>query len=283
MFIGAHMSSPLSTVPERTVKIGGNTFQIFSHSPRIWKISVNESEREKFKSEMKMWNIDANKVLAHASYLINLASPKDEVWQRSKALLKEEMKIAHLLGLKYVNVHPGSKLKESLEWGLKRCAQAIKEVHDDSPKDVTLILEIVAPKGGNIGYNFEQLQKIKDIAKVDLKFTYDTCHGFDGGYDITTKRGMEDLVNEIKATIGMKNLLMCHLNDSKYPLGSAKDRHERIGRGYIGIKGFLNFFSFEEFQKIPLILETPGKDEEHAQDILTVRKIFSQLGINNTK
>jgi deoxyribonuclease-4 len=279
MFIGAHMGSPISTVPRRTVEIGGNTFQIFSHSPRIWKISVNEREREKFRSEMLKWKINPEKTMIHASYLINLASPKEDVWEKSKALMKEEMRIANILGLKYVNVHPGSKLDKPQEWGLQRCAQAVEEIIDESPKDVTLLLEIVAPKGGNIGYNFEQLEKIKKLANRNIKFTYDTCHGFDGGYDITTKKGMEKLIAEIKDTIGMENLVMCHLNDSKYPLGSAKDRHERIGRGYIGKEGFLNFFSFEEVQSIPMILETPGNDEEHAEDISVVKEIWSQLGI----
>ncbi len=279
IFIGAHMSSPISTVPKRTVEIGGNTFQIFSHSPRIWKISINEREREKFKLEMSKWKIQPEKAMIHASYLINLASPKDDVWQKSKALMKEEMKIAHLLGLRYVNVHPGSRLKETMEYGLKRCATAVREIVDDSPKDVTLLLEIVAPKGGNIGYSFSQLEKIKELADRNVKFTYDTCHGFDAGYDITTSKGMKNLVKEIKNTVGMENLVMCHLNDSKYPLGAGKDRHERIGRGYIGKEGFLRFFSQEEFLRIPMILETPGSDKEHAQDIVIVKEILSQLGL----
>ncbi len=279
MFIGAHMGSPISSVPSRTVKIGGNTFQIFSHSPRMWRITTNEKDAEKFKMEMARWKLDSQKALIHASYLINLASPRDEVWKKSKSLMKEEMRIAHLLGLKYVNVHPGSKLSESEEYGIQRCAEAVKEIVDESPTDVTLLLEIVAPKGGNIGYNFKQLEEIKKLSGRNIQFTYDTCHGFDGGYDITSENGIKKLINEIESTIGMENLVMCHLNDSKYPLGAGKDRHERIGKGYIGREGFLKFFSHEEFHQMPMILETPGRDVEHAEDIAIVKEIWSQLGL----
>lgn len=279
MFIGAHMSSPISSVPLRTIQIGGNTFQIFSHSPRMWKISFNERESQKFKKEMDNYKFDRTKVLIHASYLINLASPKEDVWEKSKALLKSELEIAHELNLKHVNVHPGSRLDTSLKPALERAGRAIYEVLKDSPKDVTLLLENVSPKGGNIGYNFSQLKTIADISGCDVKFTYDTCHGFDSGYDIRTQDGMKELLNEIDDTIGMDKLVMCHLNDSKYPVGFHKDRHERIGKGYIGKDGFANFLSYNEIRFIPMILETPGSDLEHAEDISTVKEILSLLGL----
>ncbi len=280
MFIGAHMSTnPLSSVPSRTLEIGGNTFQIFSQSPRMWKVSFNEKEVAKFKEEMFKSGINPEKVMIHASYLINLASPRKEVWDKSKDRLKAELEIAHKMGLKYVNVHPGSRLGTSENEAMERVSKAISEILEDAPRDVTLLLEIVSPKGGNIGYNFSQLKRMADMSGCEVKFTYDTCHGFDGGYDICTKEGMERLLDEIDKTIGMDKLVMCHLNDSKFPLNVHKDRHERIGQGYIGKTGFANFFSYEITHSIPMILETPGGDVEHAEDISVVKEIWASLGI----
>ncbi len=245
----------------------------------MWRTSLNEMKVKKFKEGMDKYKLDPTKVLIHASYLINLASPKEDVWEKSKVLLKSELEISHELNLKYVNVHPGSRLDSPAEVALERVGRAIYEILKDSPKDVMLVLENVSPKGGNIGYNFHQLKTIADISGCNVKFTYDTCHGFDGGYDIRTHDGMKELLSEIDDTIGMDKLIMCHLNDSKYPLGFHKDRHERIGKGYIGKDGFTNFFSYDEIRCIPMILETPGGEIEHEEDILTVKKILSFLGL----
>lgn len=279
MYIGAHMSTPVATVPKRTVDIGGNTFQIFSHSPRMWNVNLKaeDPERDIFIEEMKKNELENDKVMIHASYLINLASPKEEVLRKSIELMKKEIEIARLLKIKYVNVHPGSGLGDPQEDSVERAGRSIAEIMDGVPDDVTLLLEIVSPKGGNIGYNFHQLKKISDVSGYDLRFTYDTCHGFDGGYDITTKDGMKKLVDEIDETIGRERLVMCHLNDSMYPLGFHKDRHERIGRGFIGVKGFETFFSEEFFRTIPMILETPGGDTEHSEDIKAVKEILKKV------
>ncbi len=276
MYIGAHMTGPLSTVPIRTIEIGGNTFQIFSHSPRMWKVSVNskDAERNAFIKGMEAEKIKNDKVMIHASYLVNLASPNADVLEKSIELMKKEFELASLLKIKYVNVHPGSGLGESEDLAIQRASHSIATIMEEKPKDVELLLEIVSPKGGNIGYNFHQLKKIADLSSYNLYFTYDTCHGFDAGYDITSKDGMKKLMGEIDETIGRDHLVMCHLNDSMYPLGVHKDRHERIGKGFIGVKGFETFFSEEFFRTIPLILETPGDDKAHMEDIETVKKII---------
>lgn len=279
MYIGAHMTGPLSTVPDRTVGIGGNTFQIFSHSPRMWKVNIkpNDVERDAFIEEMKKQNIKGDKVMIHASYLVNLASPHEDVIEKSIELMKREFELASLLKIKYVNVHPGSGLDNSQENAIEKAGSTIAKIMKDVEDDVTLLLEIVSPKGGNIGYNFHQLKKISDVSGCDLHFTYDTCHGFDGGYDISTKEGVKKLVNEIDETIGRDHLVMCHLNDSMYPLGIHKDRHERIGKGFIGVKGFETFFSEEFFRTIPMILETPGDDQSHQEDIKIVKEILKKV------
>ncbi len=277
MFLGAHMTGPLSTVPERTEGIGGNTFQIFSHSPRTWRVKDGNDEFPVFLKNMKKSQLETDRVMIHASYLINLASPKEEVWEKSKILLGKELELAHELGIKYVNVHPGSGLGDPENVAMERIARAIDEVMSKVPKDSELLLEIVSPKGGNVGYNFFQLKNISDMCAFPLKFTYDTCHGFDGGYDIRTEDGLRKLLDEIDGSIGREKLVMCHLNDSMFQLGEHRDRHERIGKGHIGIEGFRNFFSSDFFRSIPMLLETPGNDSEHAEDIRVVKDIVAAI------
>lgn len=269
--IGAHMpiSKGFGKVPYETLEIGGNSFQIFNHSPRVWRSSLPDiKETTKFRKSMEECKINFDNAFVHSGYLVNLASPKEEVWNKSIKLLIQEIKICELLGLKYLNVHPGSHLGEGEEFGLKRIVEALKLVfRETESSNVVILLENVSPKGGNIGYKFEHLNYIMHAFKNRIAVTYDTCHGFDAGYDITTVSGMKKLIDEIENTVKIENIKMIHLNDSKYPLGSAKDRHENIGKGFIGISGFRNFLSFEEFQNIPLILETPGSNSEHAEDI----------------
>jgi len=269
--IGAHMpiSKGFHKVPYETIEIGGNSFQIFNHSPRTWKSSLpSKEESERFKNSVKDCKIDFENAFVHSGYLINLASPKDDIWRKSIKLMIDEIKICEKLGLKYLNIHPGSHLGEGEEYGLKRIIMALNEVFKEvDGSNVIVLLENVSPKGGNIGYRFEHLKHVMSHFSDRMRVTYDTCHGFDAGYDITTSSGMKRLIDEIEKTVKIENIKMIHLNDSKYPLGSAKDRHENIGKGFIGIEGFRNFLSFEEFKYIPLILETPGSNFEHAEDI----------------
>ncbi|AEX85678.1 endonuclease IV [Marinitoga sp. 1135] len=281
--IGAHMSTSkgFRKVPEDTINIGGNTFQIFSHSPRTWKVKQpDEKDVEKFKYEMIKNNIAFEDVLVHSGYLINLASHKDENWQKSINLMIEEIKVTAKLGIKYFNVHPGSHLGKGDEYGYDRIAKALDIIFNEvKDLDIYILLENVAKKGGNIGWKIEQLGEIinRTSFKDRIGMTYDTCHGFDSNYDIRNKDGVRALLDEIEKYLGLDKLKMIHLNDSKFPLGAGKDRHEFIGKGEIGIEGFKTFFSFEEILKIPMHLETPGDDQEHAEDIITVRKILENL------
>jgi deoxyribonuclease-4 len=281
--IGAHMSTSqgFGEVVKRTKHIGGNTFQIFSHNPRSWRVrGYDKSEFEGFKTAMKENNVNFSDVLVHAGYLINLSSFKDDMWEKSINLAIQEIIVTAKLGIKHYNVHPGSHLGKGEEYAFDRISKALDRILTET-KDlgVTILLENVAKKGNNIGWNMKQLGKIISRAsyKDCLGITYDTCHGFDSYYDISKKDGVEKLLNEIDTFIGLEKFKMIHLNDSKYPLGAAKDRHEFIGQGYIGIKGFENFLSFEEILKRPLILETPGDDSVHAKDIETVKSIVKSL------
>ena len=281
--IGAHMSTVggFYNVVQRTINIGGNTFQIFSHNPRSWKIrNYDQNEFEKFKLAMDESGINCSDVLVHAGSLINLASYKEDMWKKSINLMIQEIKTTAKLGIEYYNVHPGSHLGKGEKYAFDRVSKALDMVLKETQDlKVTVLLENVAKKGNNIGFNFKQLGKIIELSsyKDILGITYDTCHGFDSYYDITKKEGVEKLIDEIDSFVGLKRFKMIHLNDSKYPLGAAKDRHELIGQGTIGIEGFENFLSFKEINKLPLILETPGDDPEHEKDINTVKNIFSRI------
>ena len=280
--LGAHMpiSGGFYKVPEETVKIGGNAFQIFPHNARQWRAKIPEKEiTVKFKRNMKKFRIDEDAAFCHSGYLINLASPKEDVWKKSLDLLEKEIRICGALGIKYLNIHPGSHLGKGEEAGIDLIVRGLDEAFKRTEGiDVMILLENVAPKGSAIGYKFDQMKKIIEMSSFPEKMglTYDTCHGFDAGFDIRDLDGVRKLLDEIDRTVGLERLKMIHLNDSKFPLGAAKDRHESIGLGYIGKEGFKNFLLFDEIREIPWILETPGGNEEHAVDIKRVLEIIGE-------
>lgn len=190
------ISKGFSKVPSDTTNIGGNTFQIFTSSPRIWKVNPpKENDVEDFKNAMNESNINFEDVLVHSSYLINLASPKDEIREKSIKALIEEIKATDKLGILHYNFHPGSHLGEGEEFGINKILEGLdivfKEIQNTK---VTILLENVAQKGSNIGYTMEQLGRIinKSQWKERLGITYDTCHGFDSNYDIRKKKRCKD-------------------------------------------------------------------------------------------
>ncbi len=274
------ISRGFPAVPKETVEIGGNAFQIFPHNARQWRARLpDRATANQFKRNMKKYSISYEAAFCHSGYLVNLASPKEDVWKRSIDLLEKEIRICAALGIRYLNIHPGSHLGEGEEKGIDLIAKGLDEVFRRTEGlDVMILLENVAPKGSAIGYKYEQMKKIIERTSFPERIgvTYDTCHGFDAGYDIRTPEGVRKLLEEIDEMVGLERLKMIHLNDSKHPLGAAKDRHESIGLGYIGREGFKNFLSFDEIRRVPWILETPGGNEEHAQDIKRVLEIIGE-------
>ncbi len=279
--IGAHMpiSNGFEKVPEITTDVGGNAFQIFPHSPRVWSAKIpSKKTADQFKIQMNKYGICFDAAFCHSGYLINLASPREDVWKKSVELFILEGKICQVLGIKYLNVHPGSHLGFGVDVGTDNILRAL-DLFLASIDDVHVLLENTSPKGGNIGYNFTQMKKILDKVADPSRvfFTYDTCHGFDAGYDITSKDGVTRLLNEIENQVGLWRVKMIHLNDSKAPLGKPMDRHENIGKGTIGIAGFKCFLSFEETRKIPLILETPQEEDMYRREIALVKSLMEGM------
>lgn len=257
---GIHLSM------EKARTLGCSTVQIFSHNPRQWHINkIPENDVVKFKELRKAFNI--NPVFIHTSYLINLASSNEEVIKKSAELLIHEMDIADTLSADYVILHTGSASSDPAEAGRQRAIEALGSVLINRQWKSKLLLENTAGERGDISSKMSDLGEI--INRVNSSMIggvcIDTCHAFSAGYDIREDSGLSGLVREIDEHIGLHSVKVIHLNDSKKTVGSGVDRHEHIGIGGIGIKGLKRFLKHPAFKDIPLILETPKKNEDDDQ------------------
>ena len=265
MRIGAHVSiaEGLPAVFDHIISLGGNCCQIFSHSPRTWRFKdVRERDVETFRKRYD--EEDIVPVVVHNSYLVNLASPKKDLHKKSMENMRQEMETAEILGIDYVNIHPGSHQDE--REGMNRIIESLNAIDTD----VHLLLENTADR---IGSTFEHLAYIMDHITITCGVTLDTCHAYDAGYDIVNN--LDNVLDELDSTVGLENLNLIHLNDSKYGLGSNRDRHEHIGLGEIGTEGFRNFINHSRLRKIPMILETPVDSQRgFAENIDVVKALI---------
>ena len=269
MRLGCHLSiaGGLHRAFEQAKKLEINAMQIFSHNARSWKFSaLPEEEIERFRQAWAESPVEY--VVIHTSYLINLASPKRNVYYGSINALRKEIERAGQLGIPHVNTHVGAHLDQGVEEGLRRIARALDQVLE-SPEaerfpDVSILLENDAGTGTSLGARFEELGFILDNGRHSerLRICFDTCHGFAAGYDFRTPEGLERMLKEMDRAFGLERLVLIHANDSKHPLGSRKDRHEHIGRGHIGLEGFRLIINHPKLRGLPFILETPKADEE---------------------
>jgi deoxyribonuclease-4 len=281
--LGVHMSisGGLEKALLRGRDLGCNTIQMFTKNASQWRERyLEESEIAEFKAVRKQVNI--NPVISHNSYLINLASADDELYEKSIDAMLHEMQRCELLGVNYLVIHPGSHRGHGEEYGIKKIAYALDRIQDRTRGyRVKIILEITAGQGTTLGYRLEQIARI--ITKVEessrLAFCLDTCHAFAAGYELRTAEGYEGLLTEIEGMIGINKLKVIHVNDSKNDLGSRIDRHENIGKGMIGKKPFQWIMSDERLKDIPKILETPGfgKDLEKDRVNLDLLRSFVRL------
>ncbi|MEM0075004.1 MAG: deoxyribonuclease IV [Conexivisphaerales archaeon] len=274
--LGVHVSisGSIDLAVDRAQALGCNTFQIFTRNPQGWKYGKLADESvDLFRSKMK--NSGIKLAVSHMPYLPNLASPDDEIFRKSVDALAEEIRRAELLGLAYVILHLGSHMGKGIDYGQKRVADAISKTHKNSA--VTVLLENMAGQKNAVGAALHDIRKIIEHTGMEkgIGVCLDTCHAFAAGYDIASEQGLESFFNEFEREIGSKKLMVIHLNDSKGPLGSHLDRHENIGKGLIGKKGFKLFLARKEVRRLPMILETPVKDEkEYIQDMKTVISLY---------
>ena len=259
--IGAHVSitGGIENAPYNAREIGAKAFALFTKNQRRWTAKdLEEKNILEFKRRIEEIGIESKYILPHDSYLINLGNADEEKRNQSFEAFVDEMKRCNELGLLYLNMHPGSHLKEiSEEQSMDLIIDCINKAHELVP-NVTVVLEITAGQGSNLGYTFEHLAYIINgtINKNRIGVCLDTCHMFAAGYDIRTKDSYTKTMNNFEEIVGFKYLKGVHLNDSMVPLASKKDRHESIGKGELGLEFFELLMNDERFDDIPIVLET---------------------------
>jgi deoxyribonuclease IV len=289
--LGAHMSiaGGLHNALTAACGYGMETVQLFTASPSQWSVSAVKARsgpgklvRKKvdqwagkpladdavtaFKKELKATKLKFP--TAHDSYLINLASPDDGLYRRSIEAFINELERAERLGLSYLVTHPGAHLGSGEAAGLQRVAAAINETHQRCPGfKVKILLEATAGQGSTLGHRFEHLSDI--ISQVEeprrVGVCLDTCHVFAAGYELQPREKYESTFNEFDRIVGLSRLKLFHLNDSMKPLGSRVDRHQHIGKGYLGIEPFRLIVNDPRFHKLPMILETPKESDGNSE------------------
>lgn len=279
MNLGSHMSiaGGVHLALERGREAGCNSVQLFVKSPNRWKARpLKKKEIERFHKNRN--NYRENFIMAHTSYLINLASPESRQSEKSIEALVEETKRCETLGIPYLVLHPGSHKGTGEDEGIKTIAGNLDQVFSETNGFNTMILlETTAGQGNTIGHKFEHLAEIisrlKDTLRVGV--CYDTCHSFAAGYDIRSEEVYKKTFSRLNRIIGFENLKAFHINDSKNDLGSRKDRHEHIGKGKIGKKAFSLLVNDSRFRNIPMVLETPkGKDfKEDRENLALLRSM----------
>lgn len=278
--LGAHMSisGGVDLAIPRGSEVGCETIQIFTKSSNQWRAKpLGDDEVQRFHSNQKEYGIEP--VVAHDSYLINLASPDPVLLAKSRDAFLIEMKRAELLGIPYLVMHPGSHKGSGVETGLRLIAESLDLLHEKTiGYKLMVLLETTAGQGTNLGFTFEQLRRIIDMASDGqrLGVCLDTAHVFAAGYEITTREGYDNTWREFDDVIGIDRLKAIHLNDSKKDLGSRVDRHEHIGSGALGLEPFRMLLNDERFKHVPMILETP-KGPDYAEDkenLATLRSLI---------
>ena len=271
--IGAHVSiaGGIDNAVSRQRDVGGNCGQVFTHSPQVWKQPPIEAERAERFREKSSRELDGPWVI-HASYLVNLATPKDDLREKSISSLGKELDAAEELGIEYVNVHLGAHTGAGVEAGLENAASVIDEL--DIPDGVTLLVESDAGSGTKLGDDFVHLAAVLDRTTADVGVCLDTAHTFAAGYDLSTPDGVADAIEAFDTVVGLDHLECIHLNDSKHPCGSNADEHAHIGEGEIGDAGMRAIVTHETIGTLPLILETPTEDDRsYAWNVERVREL----------
>ena len=279
--LGAHMSiaGEVSESLIRGKQVGCDCIQIFTKSSRQWASKpYAQEEIDKFKRNRIDTGITT--VIAHDSYLVNLGAPDEAMRTKSVAGFIDELQRCEALGVGVLVAHPGSHVGSGIEAGIKTIAKSIDEAHAACKGfKVKIALEITAGQGSNLGCTFEQMRQIFDavVENERLRLCFDTEHAFAAGYDIRTPEGYENTFGELDKFVGLKLLAAFHLNDSIKDLNSHVDRHQHIGKGFIGLDAFRRLLNDPRFFGLPMCLETPkGPDlKEDVENLATLRSLFA--------
>jgi len=274
MQIGCHVSiaGSIDKAVDNAVKRECSAFQIFTRNPRGWHAKeLTKEDVSNFKSKLKASKIDRFAICAHMPYLPNLASPKDDGFQKSVKILGDEVDRCAQLGIPYLVTHLGSHLGTGDEAGIKRLVDGLTQAVQPQ-NDVIILLENTAGQKNSVGSDFKQLGEILNKLKPAKKFgvCFDSCHAFVSGYDLRTEEKVKETFDEFDKYVGIKNLKILHLNDARGEIGCNLDRHYHLGLGGIGEKGIAAVVKFANKRKIPIILETPIDDDR--DDFENIRK-----------
>lgn len=273
MKVGFHISihGSIDASVDRAAELGCSTFQIFTRNPRQWKSTeLNPQVTRAFADKKKIQGIEP--VFAHMPYLPNLASPREEIYEKSVKTLTSELERCRLLEIPYLVTHLGSHLGAGMEKGFANLNNAINQALKDTEDGVVLLLENTAGTRNSMGSTLEDIQHIIDQLDYPKRVgvCFDTSHAFAAGYDLRTEETVQATLRNIDATIGFKKLKLVHLNDSKGDLNSRIDRHEHIGLGKIGDEGFRSILE-SRLGKLSLIMETPR--DSRRNDVGNMEKV----------
>ncbi len=275
--IGSHVSSAkgYAAMGKTAVYMKANTLAFFTRNPRGRKAKeIRLQDVEKYKEIAKEYKF--GKIVAHAPYTLNACAAKEDLRELAVEMMTDDLRRMEYLPGNYYNFHPGSHVGQGTEAGIRKIAQVLNRVL--KPEwNTTVLLETMSGKGTEVGRNFEELRKILDQVKCREKLgvCLDTCHIWDGGYDIV--HDLEGVLQEFDDIIGLEYLKAVHLNDSKNPLGSRKDRHEKIGRGEIGLEALSAVTRHPALKHLPFILETPNDEDGWAGEIRILREMYASL------
>lgn len=273
MYIGSHISASkgYEAMGKQALKLGANTFAFFTRNPRGGKAKeIDLADIEKFLALAKEHHF--GKLVAHAPYTMNACAAKEDIRRFAKEMLEDDLNRMEYIPGNYYNFHSGSHVGQGSDVGIDLIAGLLNETLKPE-QTTTVLLETMAGKGSEIGRNFEELQAILERVTLREKMgvCLDTCHVWDGGYDIVND--LDGVLEKFDRIIGLEHLKAIHMNDSMNPLGSHKDRHEKIGQGQIGLETMERIINHPKLQGVPVILETPNDDTGWAKEIALLRSL----------
>lgn len=278
LFLGAHVSTSgglVHAIDEGT-QLGCTAIQIFTKNNRQWSYNtLSPKETIEFKEAKKKSAIKI--VISHSSYLINIASPNEEVYAKSCSALRVELQRCHQLTIPYLVLHPGAYLSSPKDVAINKIATTLDDILKNNPGETKILLENMAGQGTTIGSSFEELAEIymQCSYKERLGFCLDTCHACAAGYDLISEKGYDNTLAQFEKYLGLKNLHALHLNDSKKPCGSHLDRHENIGQGALGLGVFKRIMNDQRLDSISKIIETPRTTlDDHAKNLEILKSLI---------
>lgn len=276
LHIGCHLSASKGYyhMGKTALEVGGDTFQFFTRNPRGSKAkAIDEKDVAKFSALAKENNFPC--ILAHAPYTLNACSDKPETRQFAWETMADDLKRMEYTPHNLYNFHPGSHVGQGVEQGIEFIVAMLNEIMTKD-QTTTVLLETMAGKGSEVGRSFEELKAIIELTKLDQKLgvCLDTCHVFDGGYDIVND--LDGVLKEFDRVIGLDRLKAIHINDSKNEADSHKDRHEKIGEGHIGLDAFTRIINHPDLRHLPFYLETPNELDGYAKEIALLKSRYKE-------